>query len=361
MVWLDARGSFDRCYCPTRYILNVGNNSKPRLMRFSIFIFALILFGCSSSPSSEFDNDKTFPEVQSLKSFKKTTFLPTLESSFDISKNGIYAASLLMAWDEIKKKLSPIREINGDVLKLMNQSKTYQNVLLDNEFYSSIEIEDGSIKAKAFFKKSLPFKFPLSFYEDDLKFNNETVTSFGFWGYCNFAKIKYYNNDDDFAISLNPKDSDHEIILIKSKFANNTPLITYIENLSNNQKKFKKKRNDHNFWKYDFNDNDRVLIPTLKFHIEHDFDEIVGSDFEGKNSTYSIVNAYQRTAFVLNERGAEVESYSTVETTEELVEEELPKPKMMLFDKTFLILLKRKNSANPYFAALVANDEIIGK
>ncbi len=23
MVWLDARGSFDRCHCPTRYILNV--------------------------------------------------------------------------------------------------------------------------------------------------------------------------------------------------------------------------------------------------------------------------------------------------------------------------------------------------
>ena len=33
MVWLDARGSFDRCYCPTRYILNVVNNNKSQVKR----------------------------------------------------------------------------------------------------------------------------------------------------------------------------------------------------------------------------------------------------------------------------------------------------------------------------------------
>ena len=31
MVWLDASGSFDRCYCPTRYILNVVNNNKSQV------------------------------------------------------------------------------------------------------------------------------------------------------------------------------------------------------------------------------------------------------------------------------------------------------------------------------------------
>ena len=33
MVWLDARGSFDRCHCPTRYILNVVNNNKSQVKR----------------------------------------------------------------------------------------------------------------------------------------------------------------------------------------------------------------------------------------------------------------------------------------------------------------------------------------
>ena len=69
---------------------------------------------------------------------------------------------------------------------------------------------------------------------------------------------------------------------------------------------------------------------------------------------------YQRTAFVINERGAEVESKAEVAVTEEMVEE-LPKPKTMIFDKPYLILLKRIDSRYPYFAMFVSNSELMKK
>lgn len=74
--------------------------------------------------------------------------------------------------------------------------------------------------------------------------------------------------------------------------------------------------------------------------------------------------AYQRTAFLLNENGAEVESEVAMDAEggEDLeTEEEKPLPKAMIFDKPFLVFLKRNDSQYPYFAMLVANSEVLKK
>jgi len=341
------------------FIEIIVSNLKPIKMRVTIFLLFFLLVGCTYSPEEEFNQDKTFPKVQGLDEYKLSSFLPTLESKVDINKNQIYAASLLMAWDEIKTELSPIGNINGDVLELMNQSKTYIDVLNSDEYSSSIEMKDSTIYAKAFFKKSLPFEYPLRVFED-LKFKNTVVPSFGFYGSCKFAEIAYYKNDQDFAIKFFPEDQAHEIILVKSKFKNNSSLKAYISTLEVAIQAFKKDRTDRNYWKYYFNDDDVVKIPSLAFHLEKDYDEIIGSTFTSETAPYIIESAYQRTAFLLNEKGAEVESEATLETTEAL-EEELPKPKRLLFDDTYLILLKRKNSKNPYFTMLVSNTEHMKK
>ena len=45
------------------------------------------------------------------------------------------------------------------------------------------------------------------------------------------------------------------------------------------------------------------------------------------------------------------------------IEEELekPKPKKMIFNRPFLILLKRAESKNPYFGLWIANTELMTK
>ena len=70
----------------------------------------------------------------------------------------------------------------------------------------------------------------------------------------------------------------------------------------------------------------------------------------------------QRTAFVLNEKGAEVESETIMAVTDSTsAVMERPQPKNLIFDKPFLILLKRTDSKNPYFAMFVANNELMEK
>ena len=333
-------------------------------MRILFFLSILYLYSCTpSTPKETFEQDKTFPKVQAVEAFKTTDFVPTLESPLTENENQIYAASLLMAWDEIKTMLSPIDNINGSTLALMQASNSYQDVLTTDEYNTDIQVEDNLITARAFFKKALPFEEPLTSYDNRLEFKGETVTAFGFYGGSSFARILYYNNDEDFAMRLLPEDQAHEIVLVKTDFANQATLAACIANLNQASTTFWNNRNDDNSWKYYWNDEDEVLIPKLLFNIEKDYKDIVGSTFTTPQTPFSVTKAYQRTAFLLNEKGAEVESEAeiTVEATEAVEEVERPSPKIMHFNKKFLILLKRKDSSNPYFAMLVNDTELMGE
>ncbi len=331
------------------------------MKKFANLFSILIISGLSACTTLTTEKNKTFPEVMHLDSFEQTAFLPTLESDIAVDKNNVYAASLLMAWDEIKKELeNPLEIISGDVLKLMNSSKTGQQVLKEDEYSTSVEIIDLTIIAKAYFKKSLPFETPMERDETALLFEDKEVASFGFWGYNNASKINYYNNDNDFALSLFPKDKEHQIMLMKTDLSRYKTMNEAVLSLFDKEKAFVEKRNRKNRWRYFFNDEDRVRIPVVLFNIENTYEDIEGSTFNAGTKEYSIQTAYQRTAFLLNEQGAEVESEAWIEAaTEEAVEEEKPKPKKLYFDKDYLILLKRKTSNNPYFALLVSNSELI--
>jgi hypothetical protein len=321
-------------------------------------LIVLTLWGCKNNP---------FPEVKELTEFKKTVFLPGLETPFDFKQNAIYAASFLMAWDEIKNEVrDPIREFDCEELARMDSSDSYKNVMSENEYESSIQIkrydssaegEDFFIHAYAYFRKSLPFMYPLKRDEKPLQFLLHQVSSFGFSGDNSGVSILYYKNDDDFAIGILPKDQEHEIILMKSSFNGDLILKNEIHRLEELVSEFKQGRDDKNRWKYNFNDDDRVSIPIIEFNIETNYPEIEGCEFFTDNRNFFMLTASQRTAFVLNEKGAEIESEGGFAMAEFF--EELPKPKMMIFDKPYLILLKKRESRYPYFAMFVANSEIL--
>jgi hypothetical protein len=329
-------------------------------MRPPYYILLLItLLGCSYDPKEDFDRDKVFPEVVSLSEFEETAFLPTLETAFDPKINGIYSASLVLAWNEIRKVLSePIVKINSKELQEIDKSQSYKGVLADHEFHSSIEVDDSTLRAKVFFKKSLPFIIPLEKHADPISFLTEDVLSFGFKGPNKAADIIYYADDADFAIRLIPKDTNHEIILIKSYFKGPSSFREEIDRLEKSKIDFENNKNESNHWRYYFNDQDYVSIPIIAFHIETNYTETEGTKFSTKSKEYFIETMYQRTAFVLNEKGAEIESAAEITATEEM-EEDLPKPKKMVFDKAYLILLKRKDCPLPYFTMYVANTDLM--
>lgn len=321
-----------------------------------------VAIGCKS--------EREFPEVKNLSEYPNTEFIITLESNINTSKNNVYCVTMLYAWDDIRNKINKSFQTDSNFkhLALLNNSSSFKDVLNTDEYIISTEIEGQNIKAKAEFTKSLPFKTELNAYKDRLKFNNKNVASFGITGYDSYDQLKiisilYYKNDHNFVIKLTPKDSNHEIILFKSekKFDKMDDINSEIINLIVQGKKDKK--NDKILWKYGILEEDEIIIPKFNFNIETIYKDLANNIFDAKDQNYRIESAWQRTAFILDEKGAEIESEAEIEYTVEEIEEDQnkPKPKKMIFDKPFFIMLKKTNSHNPYFGLWVANTELMIK
>lgn len=307
-------------------------------------------------------------KAKELSDYKSTIFVPTLESSFDTEKNSIYCATLLFAWNEIKEEIKEEIEISTRYrdLTLINNSKSHIGVLQDNEYSVSYDITEDYITANAEFSKSLPFEIDLTGDLDNISFEKTQVQSFGVYGVdyerSNLVKILYYKDDDNFIISLQPKDKSHEIILIKREFAFTSMQQVWKETERLLEEGDNEKQLSKTSWKYQFLTNDYLVIPKIEFNIKTNFKSIEGNTFSSGDNDYLIEGVTQRTAFCLNESGAKVQSESKftvcVDETENVEE---PTPKEMQFNKPFAILLKRKDSRNPYFGLWVANTELMIK
>lgn len=331
-------------------------------MKYFLYIIVLTsLFSCKS--------DKKFTEVKKLSDYKNTQFIPTLENEISNDKNSIYCATLLFAWDEIRKEINSPLTISSEYteLNLLNSSTSFSDVLENNEYESSIEINGNSIIAKAEFDKSLPFEHELQNLSNKLTFNNQKVAAFGLIGLCTYEqfqniKIIYYKNDSNFIVKLLPKEKEHEVILLMSekKFNSISEMNKEIERLTEIGKK--EIKNNKINWKYYYKEDDQLIIPKFNFNIETNYDSLEGNKFSSENENYNIERAFQRTAFKLDQSGAIIESEAEIEVVIEEIEEiEKPKPKKMIFDKPFLILLKRKDAKNPYFGLWNTNTELMIK
>lgn len=310
--------------------------------------------------------EKNFPEVKNISEYNATEFIPTLESKINKDKNAIYCATLLFAWEEVKKLIDAPIDVdkNDEDLFLLNNSKSYVGVLKPHEYYAYGEVVEGDIIAKSKFNKSLPFEEDLMDIPNLLTFNEVKVESFGARGDGHGFKILYYKNDENFIIKLYPKDEEHEIILYKSD-KNYKTMSDIINDMKSNILLGKKESNDEKkFWKYEFNHLDKLTIPKLNFNIENSFQTIENRIIKTAKDSLFITKAWQRIAFILNEKGAEVESEAemVIEAAEFFEEEyEKPKPKNLVFDKSFFVALKRVDNENPYLGLWITNPELMIK
>ncbi len=86
---------------------------------------------------------------------------------------------------------------------------------------------------------------------------------------------------------------------------------------------------------------------------------MVGNEFECNKLAYVISKAYQQISFKLDRGGAEVQSKSEIVVSTESARKIAKNPKNMIFNKPFLVLLKRKDNPNPYFYSWIENSELM--
>jgi hypothetical protein len=331
----------------------------------------LVLVVLFNIPSCKFGDQSwnELPEVKNLNSFKRTDFVPTLENPIAKNKNIIYAPAFLYAWDKISEKLNSkviITDSNSKDFTFLNNSKSYQNALTETEYSAEAEIVDGGIIARAFFNKTLPFETKLQKLDDPINFNKTKVESFGMNYYdenaIKFSQILYYKNDNNFILKLSPTDKQHEIILVKglSKYQTLKEAIKLTNDLIALGKKEKIK--SKLAWKYEILENDIFAIPIIKFNIDTHYENLEGETFlTDDNKKHSIQEAYQRTGFILDENGAVVESeaFSLVDSVAS--EPVIIFPKKMIFDQSFIIIIKHTDKINPYFVMKIDNEELLMK
>ncbi len=95
--------------------------------------------------------------------------------------------------------------------------------------------------------------------------------------------------------------------------------------------------------------NDTLLVPNLTWRLEHHFKELEGHML--LNVGMPIVEASQTVAFHLDRSGAGVESEAKLVAT--------ATPVQFVFDRPFLILLKKRGAKEPFFAMWVDNAELL--
>ncbi|MDO9184921.1 MAG: hypothetical protein Q7W13_02840 [Bacteroidia bacterium] len=312
--------------------------------------------------------EKVFPKISNLSEYKRSVFIPTLESKISNKKNAVYCVTLLYAWDEIRKTITTPLQIEDKFsdLSLLNNSKSYIGVLDSEDYEAKGEVIGDKIIAKASFKKSLPFEVRLQGFdneikvEDKLKFDNIKVASFGTFGcfrdISSMIEILFYEDDNNFILKLIPKDKQHEIVLFKSEIKFNS-MTEIIEEISKKVEIGKvESQNKKLRWKYRFEEMDVVIIPKFKFNIETNYKALEGQNFKSNESVFYIETASQKTAFILDENGADIESEALMAASSNK-----PKPKKMRFDKPFFLMLKKADCMNPYFGLWTTNTELMVK
>lgn len=155
----------------------------------SIILVALLFVSCGRAakkttvkePVSEEALLEQVAEEENLSEYERTQFVSTLESPICSDTNAVYCATLLFAWDEVRKIVGTPLSISDRYcdLNLLNASTSFRGVLKPGEYEASGEVKGDFIFTRAFFEKKLPFDFNLRKYEHKLKFDGQKVAAFG--------------------------------------------------------------------------------------------------------------------------------------------------------------------------------------
>lgn len=349
-----------------------------------------IQFNLSNSLS-----EKIQLSIQSLKvrsdSLKQTIITPYLDAPIEPNKNLIYCATFQLAWNELKNNIIHQNiELEGNPIdaRLLNK-QLFDKHEIDKNYYvarsgklsqSLINSINSELQKKfgqsspdtlqmpaesfrniflsyAYLSKNLHIPHKFNAIDGTIRFLlpdcSIDVKSFGISSADKTLSkelrkqvtVLYYNSDDDFAIRLQTTSTKDELILTKTNPS--STLSNTIDQLE---------QNISNHHEASLNEDDGLSIPYLDFDIEHSYDQLTHRNLLNNGwREYYIEKALQNIKFQLDEGGATLVSTATI-----IMITGIP-PRLFVFNKPFIILLRQKGSKHPYFAMWVANPELLVK
>jgi len=310
--------------------------------------------------------------------------VPTTKVTLDSSASYIYCATMDIMWNELSKYLGekPKSSNENSCIEILNESvsKNYQAPIEDDYVVSysglikdsivqrinsdlerkfntrwnpSASLSENALVSYSHLKKDVKFYYNLDddFYNQPFN-RGVNIDYFGVKeGDTTRSRkdifIYDYKSSNDFIVQIKCRDSLDEIYFAKIPLES-TLLISYQNVL--------KRLNSDNMEL--FNGGDILKIPYIKFDTTTNYSDIEGTSLTNElleEKTFQSVS--QRISFDLNQQGIKLESYA--ESIIDFADFDSPPPRLLAFDKPFLIIMKRKNSDLPYFMYWVAGVEFM--
>lgn len=341
-------------------------------------------YGCYYNAAS---HDK--PDLKAKTSELESTIItPHLEQKIEEGKNVLWCGTFQLAWNEFCNLIgdSPTVKPSSKMVDILNKRKTNKKDLEEKDYVAMAGKGTGFLdkifeewerkfegqaypellkKAQkgppiiwityAYLFKHLPFEHVFHRHYNKLNFKGKLVDYFGvpddretedLRKLAEQVVILDYKNDDDFIIELKTTEKNDRLILAKI-----SPKETLEKTVKNVEKRIEKAKPAK------LRDDEFVQVPVLNFDILREYNELIGDTIISKDKDIDATTidiAAQSIRFRLDEKGAVLKSqaimiYSGISFD----------IRCFKFDKPFLILLKRKDAKNPYFALWVGNSELL--
>jgi hypothetical protein len=339
-----------------------------------------------------------FPPEVRAETLKASDIVGHLHGPISNQRNSIWCATMQIAWDEMRQEIGAAPQISDSKLAEGLAKNPFPRSALGQDAYVARMGSIGSgikekitkemhqrfpgvqptlpatdeptdVVAYCFLQKNLPFKArfdalsqPLTFHAAD---RDIKVKAFGF-DKLKRAKsdqrtlqeqvtVLSYLSDENFVIQLRAKSD--EIVLAKVAAGP-----TLSETLAIVQKRIAASERIRQHPE----DDETLMVPLLSFNVLKEYQELrrrTIENFRHGKDFYIIDYAQQSVRFLLNERGARIESEfldpSYVGDGHGKIEP--PKPRRFVLDKPFLLYVQESNAKVPYLVVWVANGEIMHK
>ncbi|HHT9123596.1 MAG TPA: hypothetical protein ACFYEF_12070, partial [Candidatus Wunengus sp. YC63] len=212
-----------------------------------------------------------------------------------------------------------------------------------------VTLQEKDIIAYAYFLKKVEYATP--FVTNNVSFMGERIK-----GFCAKTKeqkanveVLKYSDDNKFIIRLKLKVDSDELILAKG-FDISSP-----EDIVDEIRKYDIQHLPA------MGDSDLFEMPKLHLSYSRDYNEVIRKYLANKGfEKYWIEVMQENITFDMDEKGSRVENEAVLSASKDVSKPaELPQIRRFILNKPFWVMMKRKNSRNPYFILGVNNTELM--
>jgi len=331
---------------------------------------------------------------------KQTVIVPTLDTPMPKGKNVIWCSSFQIAWNHLKSDIikAPI-QLHGaqDVAGRLNVAKESEADLPKDSYYATagfvndgivqkIQQEmakrfpavppptfqtaqmSGAIVSYAYLQANAKFNLPFFAIPKKVQFTDSAgkridITAFGikkedeYRYYQLRAQVQVLYNDQrrfgrqqgECVIDL-CRDLPTMVVLASVKPKGNlSETMQYVETVV--AKQFKEEGTAGNYG--ELGPDSALTVPNIYWSIDHHYRDLEGKTLQTNTRSNSLIDAFQTIHFRLDRNGAELKSEAKLEVNSISPD--------YIFDHPFLLYMKQRNAARPFFVMWVDNAELLDK